>query len=165
MELEQFTKGCDVLRCPRGVPTNHKCKSRAKRIRCFRQYKRSLGKYAKKTEQRATHAQLVEQQRSQAMLRDKSRCKIWAMMSQRDRDYVMETWPEDFNHPAMLRLSMMHIVPKSSSQKLKYDVNNVVMGREFFHKRLDAYRHPITNKRITKQHRLDIMRRARDFQV
>ena len=163
MEFEKFTKGCDALRCPRNVRTNHKCVTKAKRHRCFRQYQSKAKRDARKQVERSSHAQLVSEQRAAAMLRDKNRCKIWAMLSQQERDYVQETWPEDFNHPKMLTLSMMHIIPKSSSQKKKYEVSNVVMGREFFHARLDKYRHPVTGLRISKARRLEIMRAARDF--
>lgn len=163
MEFDSFVKGCDAGRCPRGATMNKKCKMQGKRRRCFRQYSTLLKRNAAKREERKTHSQRVAEQRAQAMLRDKSRCKIWATLSTAEREYVQNTWPDDFNHPRMLTLSMMHIIPKSSSQKMKYDVANVVMGREFFHRRLDQYRHPVTNKRITKKERLEIMRYARDY--
>jgi len=50
-----------------------------------------------------------------------------------------------------------HIYGKGQVPKLKYEVRNIVITCHIFHHRLDLYKHPITEERLSNKERFQIL--------
>lgn len=82
---------------------------------------------------------------------DFSKCRLWEILTQPEKDYVLEHFKADFI--SLSCIDPAHIKGKGAYIEFKYDKENVVTIYRYFHGLLDTYKDPITRKSITKQER------------
>lgn len=89
--------------------------------------------------------------------------RVYSIVHERDKEYCRlklvltkeELIELNKNAPFGLVkiLDVAHIIPRSSSKKLYYDENNLVLMNRASHSWLDTYKNPLNGKPITKEER------------
>lgn len=80
--------------------------------------------------------------------RDKEYCRLKLVLN---REELLEL---NKNPVSLLnQLDVAHVVPRSSSKTLYYDLDNLVLLNRVSHSWLDTYKNPINGKPITKEER------------
>ena len=57
------------------------------------------------------------------------------------------------------QIDIAHIIPRSVSQNAKDDRRNLMFLNRYSHSNLDSYKHPITGEKITRQERVEWIRK------
>lgn len=160
-EFSDFHSHCvSEGRCIRGKIKDKNCVRDYKQQACFRKYIASVEKKLQKLGDEIFKRDEWNKIREQVFQRDGS-CRIWAILSDKDRNYILEHWYDEYETEKKF-LECCHIVSRAHSRELAEELSNIVLCSRFFHKRLDGYRHPVTNETITPQDRLLWFERARD---
>ena len=87
---------------------------------------------------------------------------VYTLVHKRDREYcrlklilTKEELAELNKNPVNLlnQLDVAHIIPRSSSRKLYYELDNLVLLNRVSHSWIDTYKNPINGKPITREER------------
>jgi len=85
-----------------------------------------------------------DQELREAVLRRDRGCRLFDAMTWQEKIDVAREGIDTAG------TDVAHIFNKSTYPHMRYDIDNVVLLCRTFHNRLDAYKHPITGKRISK---------------
>lgn len=86
-----------------------------------------------------------EEIRKKVFERDKGRCRLLSLLSINDLNIIKEN---DANNLRNI-LDTAHIIPRSMSNNLYYNENNLILLNRYSHSLIDNYKHPITMLPIT----------------
>jgi hypothetical protein len=160
MNLEDFKLKCNEQDCPlkREGSLDFKCKKESRQIRCYNKFsKKAIKFFGDKVFEYDLEWDRV---RELVIRRDKT-CRLWNCLTKEERIYVLSNFADDFNFLSKI-LDPAHIVPRSQDKTKKYDPENILLISRFFHGRLDTYKNPVTNKRMTSEQRLEWMMKAKN---
>jgi len=90
-----------------------------------------------------------EQVRQKVFERDKGRCRLLSLLSYKEIDIIKNN---DVNNLRAI-LDTTHIIPRSMSSNLYYNIDNLVLLNRYSHSLIDSYKHPITMLPITNNER------------
>lgn len=145
IDYREFISYCSKGTCLRHTIYNQKtCSRESKRKKCF-------DKFLKMQEKRNSISTIDERWsivRYSVLERDNFQCRLTKVLSVNELikagvgfDSTGET------------LDVAHIVSRSQSSNLYYEMENLISMRRIFHSRLDSYKDPITGKSISKEDR------------
>lgn len=155
-DLEEFKELCLQGICLRGTIISKRCNLIAKQERCYKKWldkiEKDFNKAIEKTDER------WEKVKESVFKRDNNTCQIWKIMTKEERLYVLNNFIEDYRH--LKDLDPAHIEPVGSNIKRKYDIDNIVTVRRYFHSLLDSLKCPVTKQNITKEKRKEWLLKA-----
>jgi hypothetical protein len=152
-EFTDFSEHCvSESRCIRGKVKDKNCARDYKQKACFKKHIQSIEKKFQKLGEAVLKDEEWQKVREQIFQRDGS-CRIWAILSEADRNYILERWRDQYVSECKI-LDCCHIISRAHSRELIYELGNIVLCSRFFHRRLDGYRHPVTNETISKEERI-----------
>lgn len=145
IEYEEFASYCSKGSCLRHTIYNEKtCLRESKRKRCFDKFL--------KTQEKKKNDPIVDERwsiiRYSVLERDGFQCRLTRVLSVNELIQAGVGF-DSTGEP----LDVAHIVSRSQSSKLYYDMDNLLSLRRIFHSRLDKYKDPITGKSILKEDR------------
>jgi hypothetical protein len=79
----------------------------------------------------------------------KNYCRLWKILTEEEKEICTSNFK--FNFWLNNNLDVAHIVRRSKSKDLYYDLDNLLLLGRFFHQMLDQYKCPLTGNYITKE--------------
>ena len=152
--FDEFQKRCEKGACSRNTIISGRCLKIQKQKRCY-------DKWLNKLIKEITSENNEEENKfiSEVLERDKRKCWLWEVLTQEQKQFILEVYPYEYAHLSKI-LDVCHIVPRSQSKNLKYDIDNVIICSRYFHTLLDKLKHPVTQSNISSDERRDWFLRA-----
>lgn len=170
MDFKEFSDFCTKRFCYRHSTYSERCLQEEKQLRCFTKWNKVKLKKAKRiVALNYEYASFVTEVWKQTFgsfdgfskkKNWQKYCRIWNILTDDEKKYIEDNFNEDLwlNE----NLDVAHILPKDTDIDLKYNPSNgVILGR-LFHQRLDSFKHPVTNEKITKEERLTWLQKAKE---
>ena len=148
INLEDFKLKCKEGICLRNTIQSKGCSLDAKRDRCYLKYKKQ---YEKKIEKVIEQKDEVWETVKLIVTKRDVSCRLWACLSMTDREFILKNYVQDYN--TLFSLDVAHIKGRGSHSDKKYDPENCVLIRRYFHGLLDGFKHPVTRENITEKER------------
>jgi hypothetical protein len=82
-------------------------------------------------------------------IRDYNICRLLKILTKEEVDYMKQTYPLKL----LSTLDSAHVIPRSKSKTLYYELDNLVLLNRVSHSFLDSYRHPVYGTPITLEER------------
>lgn len=82
-------------------------------------------------------------------IRDNCECQFLKLSSEDDRKWFYKTYPYNL----IQTLDIAHVIPRSKSTKLYYDLDNLRVLNRVSHGFLDTYKHPLYGTPISREDR------------
>jgi len=147
MEYTDFNKFCEKGICKRLTIQSKRCLLQSKRQNCYKKYLKKIEKQKSK--------EIIDQRwkdvKEQLFKRDNNECQLWKIFTKEEQTYILKNYYSDYTF--LKELDPCHIKGKGAYPELKYDLDNLVCIRRYFHLLLDQLKHPITRESITNKER------------
>lgn len=82
-------------------------------------------------------------------VRDYNICRLLIILTKDEIEYMKKT----YSHKLLSTLDPAHVIPRSKSKALYYELDNLVLLNRVSHSFLDSYRHPLYGTPITREER------------
>lgn len=162
MDFESFIEHCEKGICLRNTFITNNCIKESKRRNCYKKYIKKVEEQIESYYDNANASQIRWQEvKEQLIERDNNTCQLWKILSKDEQLHILHNYFEDYSQLSK-QLDPAHIVPRSRSNELYYDVDNLVLISRYFHSLLDTWKHPVYRTTITDDERTDWYIKAKD---
>lgn len=145
VHLSDFLGHCDAGRCCRKLQPSKGCIRETKRVLCYEKFTKQQHKEQCKKTQTDTR---WEQVRRAVLQRDKGQCRVWYVLTPKERAFVMNHFRADF---VMLQdIDCAHVEGRNAAPEHKYNPDMIFSICRYFHGLLDTYHDPVTRDVITR---------------
>ena len=154
IDLEKFKESCQKKRCLRNTMITPQCPKEYKQEQCYNKFiqkqERDQVKRQEKFEKQK-HKEIEvdvkwQKLKEEITIRDKCQCRFFSIMTEEEKKLIRPHLWGDFK-----RIDGAHVMSRSSSPHMKYDVDNVYSLYRYIHKSLDELFDPFTRKPISKE--------------
>jgi hypothetical protein len=129
---QNFINNCNKGFCLRKVFKNIKCNTQLKQEKCFEKYIKQVEKDSYKFNKKDEKWELLKQQ----LFERDQECQIEKVLTKPQIKNIKLLYDPLFSKVNNL-IDGMHIIPRSVAPELIYDLDNVLLGKRFYHGCID----------------------------